>query len=130
GVTAWLLALVFLRSLLSFFFQAEDGIRDRNVTGVQTCALPIYHRPQLLVAAERARLEQPDVESAFSVAPLADEHVGHHLAGRPRTHEAVAQQQFAVPVGPLHQFGLHIVVRYQRYRLFPFHTFIRFFTVQ
>src|SRR5699024_12186827 len=26
-----------------FFFQAEDGIRDRNVTGVQTCALPIFH---------------------------------------------------------------------------------------
>jgi len=24
-----------------FFFQAEDGIRDRDVTGVQTCALPI-----------------------------------------------------------------------------------------
>src|SRR5699024_12138608 len=28
--------------LVRFFFQAEDGIRDRNVTGVQTCALPIY----------------------------------------------------------------------------------------
>src|SRR5699024_11157588 len=27
-----------------FFFQAEDGIRDRNVTGVQTCALPILKR--------------------------------------------------------------------------------------
>src|SRR5207249_9157270 len=27
--------------LFIFFFQAEDGIRDRNVTGVQTCALPI-----------------------------------------------------------------------------------------
>src|SRR5207253_7642148 len=26
----------------SFFFQAEDGIRDGHVTGVQTCALPIY----------------------------------------------------------------------------------------
>src|SRR5207237_3701213 len=26
----------------SFFFQAEDGIRDSSVTGVQTCALPIY----------------------------------------------------------------------------------------
>ena len=25
-----------------FFFQAEDGIRDDLVTGVQTCALPIY----------------------------------------------------------------------------------------
>src|SRR5262249_58871166 len=31
------------RSDLSlFFFQAEDGIRDWSVTGVQTCALPIY----------------------------------------------------------------------------------------
>src|SRR5437667_1596769 len=27
--------------LCFFFFQAEDGIRDRDVTGVQTCALPI-----------------------------------------------------------------------------------------
>src|SRR5699024_11671002 len=26
-----------------FFFQAEDGIRDRNVTGLQTCALPILN---------------------------------------------------------------------------------------
>src|SRR5437868_11035042 len=30
--------------LFFFFFQAEDGIRDRNVTGVQTCALPICWR--------------------------------------------------------------------------------------
>src|SRR5260370_18978945 len=27
-----------------FFFQAEDGIRDSSVTGVQTCALPIWFR--------------------------------------------------------------------------------------
>src|SRR5205823_7793955 len=27
-----------------FFFQAEDGIRDKLVTGVQTCALPIYKK--------------------------------------------------------------------------------------
>src|SRR2546430_4294263 len=27
-----------------FFFQAEDGIRDLTVTGVQTCALPIWNR--------------------------------------------------------------------------------------
>src|SRR2546430_6069327 len=31
-----------LRSSCVFFFQAEDGIRDLTVTGVQTCALPIY----------------------------------------------------------------------------------------
>src|SRR5699024_12726883 len=30
-----------------FFFQAEDGIRDRNVTGVQTCALPICKPPPM-----------------------------------------------------------------------------------
>src|SRR5260370_34628 len=29
--------------LVFFFFQAEDGIRDSSVTGVQTCALPILH---------------------------------------------------------------------------------------
>src|SRR5437879_13437661 len=29
-----------------FFFQAEDGIRDTSVTGVQTCALPISRRPR------------------------------------------------------------------------------------
>src|SRR5207249_7165266 len=37
-----------------FFFQAEDGIRDRNVTGVQTCALPIYFiNKRGLLAQER-----------------------------------------------------------------------------
>src|SRR5207249_6565450 len=50
-----------------FFFQAEDGIRDRNVTGVQTCALPIWARreerrgqtvavPALGVAADAPRV--------------------------------------------------------------------------
>src|SRR5699024_11623148 len=32
------------------FFQAEDGIRDRNVTGVQTCALPIYAQALAMAA--------------------------------------------------------------------------------
>ena len=31
-----------VRKYCGFFFQAEDGIRDHCVTGVQTCALPIY----------------------------------------------------------------------------------------
>src|SRR6266498_851300 len=31
-----------------FFFQAEDGIRDADVTGVQTCALPIFGRDREL----------------------------------------------------------------------------------
>ena len=33
----------------AFFFQAEDGIRDVAVTGVQTCALPIYYKDSKVV---------------------------------------------------------------------------------
>src|SRR5207247_4159911 len=36
-----------------FFFQAEDGIRDPLVTGVQTCALPILVDPLALVEVHR-----------------------------------------------------------------------------
>src|SRR5437762_4605404 len=43
--------------LLFFFFQAEDGIRDTSVTGVQTCALPISTRAWITrcVTATRSR---------------------------------------------------------------------------
>src|SRR5256885_4815685 len=83
-------ALLSLNSKLFFFFQAEDGIRDYKVTGVQTCALPIsrhrlrdgsdYHLadrtrvravvveilafPVELVLRRLARL-QPEVEQAL-----------------------------------------------------------------
>src|SRR6266700_3397182 len=36
-----------------FFFQADDGIRDFHVTGVQTCALPISPRHDRLMAAAK-----------------------------------------------------------------------------
>src|SRR5690606_39526734 len=42
-----------------FFFQAEDGIRDFHVTGVQTCALPIYHQPR----RARGQVERPPPEA-------------------------------------------------------------------
>src|SRR5687767_15468260 len=61
-----------------FFFQAEDGIRDKLVTGVQTCALPIsywtiiagglptafraYERDELMPTFTRLREKQPDAE--------------------------------------------------------------------
>src|SRR2546425_7983462 len=34
--------MIYFRVFFFFFFQAEDGIRDKLVTGVQTCALPIF----------------------------------------------------------------------------------------
>src|SRR5207302_5031490 len=40
-----------------FFFQAEDGIRDFHVTGVQTCALPIFAGRQASPPQARARSE-------------------------------------------------------------------------
>src|SRR5256885_12049443 len=44
------------RSCSLFFFQAEDGIRDYKVTGVQTCALPILalHQPHIGAQARQA----------------------------------------------------------------------------
>src|SRR2546429_4364293 len=45
--------------VLCFFFQAEDGIRDVAVTGVQTCALPIYGLAQGLQST-RGKLFQDD----------------------------------------------------------------------
>src|SRR5690606_40418365 len=50
-----------------FFFQAEDGIRDFHVTGVQTCALPIY-------AGGLRQLEQANhYSSGPSLRELLDE---------------------------------------------------------
>src|SRR5690554_270919 len=45
--------------MLFFFFQAEDGIRDADVTGVQTCALPICEASK-------------QVATVTSHAPLSD----------------------------------------------------------
>src|SRR5690606_39899585 len=42
-------------SLCCFFFQAEDGIRDFHVTGVQTCALPISEGSALFAGVEDQR---------------------------------------------------------------------------
>src|SRR5687767_15391289 len=45
------------RAALRFFFQAEDGIRDKLVTGVQTCALPIFEISSLGVDSPAAAVE-------------------------------------------------------------------------
>src|SRR5690349_22995449 len=52
-----------LRDALIFFFQAEDGIRDLYVTGVQTCALPISP------AAE----DDPPADESADKPPAAEE---------------------------------------------------------
>src|SRR5256886_6378290 len=46
-----------------FFFQAEDGIRDLTVTGVQTCALPISHHAGAHQDRDHTRARPHPVES-------------------------------------------------------------------
>src|SRR5262249_58920495 len=77
-----------------FFFQAEDGIRDWSVTGVQTCALPISsarvasHRTARAAVARRGRL---------------DVRHGRPLPSRPRLHRTstgTSRLQAAAVVSP------------------------------
>src|SRR2546425_10238107 len=68
------------RYICFFFFQAEDGIRDKLVTGVQTCALPISERPGV-----GARLLRVTREAGERRPRVALEHL-HELACNPRPH--------------------------------------------
>src|SRR2546425_3244294 len=80
-----------------FFFQAEDGIRDKLVTGVQTCALPISrfyetfgedpYLAKVMGAAFVRGLEGTDVGSQDHVAASLKHYMGYSfpLSGRDRT---------------------------------------------
>src|SRR2546430_3287169 len=60
--------------VIFFFFQAEDGIRDLTVTGVQTCALPISRGATTLPPnAARGRLDRPN--------QLVDDALDSHALG-------------------------------------------------
>src|SRR5207249_7694163 len=71
------------RTGYSFFFQAEDGIRCRNVTGVQTCALPISSRTVIVIMVRDVmtrRLVTIGPETPCDAARrLMDEHRIRHL---------------------------------------------------
>src|SRR3712207_8350289 len=73
--------------LVVFFFQAEDGIRDIGVTGVQTCALPIFtHTIELaadwlLPANARDLGVLPDVKSTRYTDLMTVDAAGEPLLG-------------------------------------------------
>src|SRR5437016_11414247 len=68
-----------------FFFQAEDGIRDWSVTGVQTCALPIFSRiaheiieaNPALDATALVGIQTRGVPLAQRLARLIEQRAGH-----------------------------------------------------
>src|SRR5256885_3802752 len=58
-------------SIYFFFFQAEDGIRDYKVTGVQTCALPIFQGwPGASPASMRCSQATPSRASSLQLVTL------------------------------------------------------------
>src|SRR5690348_18129002 len=77
---------------VGFFFQAEDGIRDGRVTGVQTCALPISGNR--LVAAD-------EYDQSIKMISARDQfhRVGDHLATDQRSTHALRTHRDAVGNG-------------------------------
>src|SRR5579862_9961003 len=63
------------RFVVIFFFHAEDGIRAGTVTGVQSCALPIYHG-WLSLTVPRGVLGRPPGPSGPGVPGRAEERSG------------------------------------------------------
>src|SRR5689334_25348919 len=64
-----------------FFFQAEDGIRDGTVTGVQTCALPILSSYFPLYLAAQSQQKLFDQGSNGQPRPNLSEAATSYLAG-------------------------------------------------
>src|SRR6267154_5771632 len=66
-----------------FFFQAEDGIRDGRVTGVQTCALPIWqHRNRRHAQHPGGRRRAERITSEFDAARSEERRVGKECRSR------------------------------------------------
>src|SRR2546426_5841841 len=63
-----------------FFFQAEDGIRDYKVTGVQTCALPIFEGRDITAVPAHRRTRLGIVRHFQIPQPFTSMTVGQNLA--------------------------------------------------
>src|SRR5690606_39562534 len=85
--------------VLSFFFQAEDGIRDFHVTGVQTCALPIWKGwPVTLPGILASRLHADG--SHESILRTPGQVCGGNVTGHPfLTMDGQAVFKLAVEIG-------------------------------
>src|SRR3989442_8383309 len=97
----------------SFFFQAEDGIRDADVTGVQTCALPISFRG-MLDAWVRCIRAGGKIMFFGNGGSAGD---AQHLA----TELVVRYRQDRVPIAGLARSGERRVGKEGRSRWSPYH---------
>src|SRR2546428_13900184 len=95
--------VVELGFIFFFFFQAEDGIRDLIVTGVQTCALPILRESRATAFPARAQKRRPGA-AARRVRPARSGRARRRRARREtrkwRAAERGAPAGGGVPSGP------------------------------
>src|SRR5207245_3472756 len=69
--------------IVFFFFQAEDGIRDATVTGVQTCALPISNAFRSQLNALGTQTGKQYLLTAFTPADPVRINNGWEISGSP-----------------------------------------------
>src|SRR5690625_1071268 len=87
--------------MISFFFQAEDGIRDGHVTGVQTCALPIWFHASTSARCETpqttCRGVQESAEPSHCAAPPAQYPVPQYCRAKPATLDETVRSSWHDP---------------------------------
>src|SRR2546422_11092726 len=99
---------IFSHFFIFFFFQAEDGIRDVAVTGVQTCALPIW----------MALTEEYAIEFAAMVAPYRIYWMEECLQpddydGFGRLHERIKSTLLATGEHEYTRYGFRLLLEHQ-----------------
>src|SRR5439155_6132154 len=103
-----------------FFFQAEDGIRDGHVTGVQTCALPISRLPALLTLGAVAAASGPGAVTLVARAVGVRKSVTRAFSVAAALETAGGALAFTLPLAlhRAHPLGGHVAVGWLAWLVF------------
>src|SRR5690625_3372877 len=89
-----------MRFVYFFFFQAEDGIRDGHVTGVQTCALPIF--------VEAGATDECEIQLAYAIGVAEPVSITVNTDGKhdANIERAIRKTIDLTPAGIIRELGL------------------------
>src|SRR3989441_8071600 len=102
---------------VGFFFQAEDGIRDKLVTGVQTCALPISRM--------RARMSSSSARCSGGMTivmdrPTASAAVQPKIRSAPRFHDVMRSEEHTSELQSLAYLVCRLLLEKKNEQIFNF----------